>query len=182
MYCLSFLRCLHPYIHKISDDNLTRQFLCKQLWPVVTKTKKVTSVKVAFGILIGMVDPRTAGFLSKVPCNRSNIWGNSVIPGTLIVAINSTILATFWSRVDLRQALTKICTSMWIKHKPSYLFFWDCWPNLFCSVYSEAETECHGQPKIWLHRNSSKQPIRRENCKVNTRGLLRSIHINMWVL
>ena len=34
--------------------------------------------------LIGMVDPRTAGFSSKVPCNRSNIGGNSVIPGTLL--------------------------------------------------------------------------------------------------
>ena len=40
----------------------------------------------------------------------------------LYIAINSTILATFRSGVDLRQALTKICTSMWTKHKSSYLF------------------------------------------------------------
>jgi len=42
------------------------------------------STLIYHGALIDMVDSRTAGFSSKVPSNRSSIWGNSVIPGTLL--------------------------------------------------------------------------------------------------
>ena len=48
---------------------------CK-LWKLSLNTDKCA--------LIGMVDPRTAGFSSKVLCTRSSIWRNSVIPGTLL--------------------------------------------------------------------------------------------------
>ena len=48
-----------------------------------------------------MVDPRTAEFSSKFSCNRSIIWGNSLILETLY---NGTISATFRSNVNIRQA------------------------------------------------------------------------------